>query len=214
MTATPLSLTDDLIEQQLLPYGVPIDQELCERIRIYVAFLLQWNSKISLTAITDPAEILRVHFGESFFAAAVAGIGKGRVADIGTGAGFPGIPIRMVSPLVDLTLVEPVLKKAVFLREVVRRLGFTDVNIIRCRMDEIPPNLEVDFVTARALGKYSDLLSWAKSRLSRNGKLVLLLGKAEAERLMQEKGWQWGDTARIPETKGRFVVVGEVVGNS
>ncbi|HTW30709.1 MAG TPA: RsmG family class I SAM-dependent methyltransferase, partial [Candidatus Sulfotelmatobacter sp.] len=117
------ALSDAFIKDVLLPYGMDPDGDLCAAIRAYIAILLKWNSKIALTTVTEPGEILRIHFGESFFACATAGIGAGRVADIGTGAGFPGIPIRMVSPSVDLILVEPVAKKTAFLHEVVRKLG-------------------------------------------------------------------------------------------
>ena len=190
-------------------YSVDSDPKLCERVRIYTSTLLQWNAKISLTAITDPDEVLRTHFGESFFAASVAGITGGRVADIGTGAGFPGIPIRMVQSGVQLTLVEAVAKKAAFLGEVLRKIETSGVNIIRCRMEEIPPDVSgFDYITARALGKYESLLLWSKKRLSQGGRVVLLVGLSEAEHLMQNSDWDWNPAKIVPQTSSRVVLVG------
>ena len=203
------ALSDAFIKDVLLPYGMDPDGDLCAAIRAYIAILLKWNSKIALTTVTEPGEILRIHFGESFFACATAGIGAGRVADIGTGAGFPGIPIRMVSPSVDLILVEPVAKKTAFLHEVVRKLGMSGVDIIRCRMEDLPVDAgSFDFVASRALGNYDDLLQWSEFRLSRNGKAVLLIGETELERLLGKGGWYWDKNVIIPGSTRRFVLVG------
>jgi 16S rRNA (guanine527-N7)-methyltransferase len=205
-------LADELIQKTLAPYGIPIDLALCEQIRLYVSTLLQWNAKIALTSVTDPKDVLKLHFGDSFYAAEKAGITKGRVADIGTGAGFPGIPIRMVRPAIELTLVEPIGKKTAFLGEVVRRLNLSGVDIIRCRMEEVPDSLgKLDFVTARALGQYEKLLRWSKSRLSANGKVVLLIGTEEIESLSKLPEWNWEEPHKVPNSEAKFVFIGHSI---
>jgi 16S rRNA (guanine527-N7)-methyltransferase len=205
-----LDLSDETIERSLRPFGVTVDPELVDRIRKYISTLLFWNSKIALTTVTDPEEILQIHFGESFFLAGVAGIGKGRVADIGSGPGFPGIPIRMVRATVDLTIIEPVAKKTAFLAEIVRKIGISGVNIIRCRMEEAPAIASnFDFVTARALGKYDELLHWARPRMSDVGRMALLLGSDEVTALVRLGGWKWQEPTHVPESRSRFVFVGE-----
>lgn len=214
MNSLYATLSDVRMQSVLRLYGVEADSELCEKIRIYVSTLLQWNAKISLTTITDPEQILRVHFGESFFAANVSGIANRRVADIGTGAGFPGIPIRMVRQAVQLTLVEAVAKKAAFLGEVLRKINISGVNIIRCRMEDISDAAGFDLITARALGKYNDLLRWSKARLSQTGKIVLLLGRAEAEYLSQNAEWVWNEPEIVPDTSARAVLIGSPRQNS
>lgn len=202
-------LRDERIREALLPYGVTPSGELCEGIRVYTKTLLRWNEKISLTSVTDPSEVLRVHFGESFFAASAAAISDGRVADIGTGAGFPGIPIRMVRPGIRLTLVDPAIKKTVFLAEVLRSLSISDAKIVRCRMEELPADrTSFDLITARALGRYDSLLRWSKSRISQNGSLMLLLGDSDADKISKDPGWTWRAPIRIPESRGRFVLLG------
>jgi 16S rRNA (guanine527-N7)-methyltransferase len=202
-------LSNRLIHDELVPYGVAADEGLCESVKVYIGTLLQWNAKIALTTITDPVEILRVHFGESFFAAEAAGIGKGRLADIGTGAGFPGIPIRMVRDGIQLRLVESVAKKTAFLGEIVRKLNLAGVEIIRYRMEDWSAEpRSLDFVTARALGRYDELLHWSKTRLSQDGKVVLLLGEAEVARICRELGWKWQEAVKVPQSRNRFVLLG------
>ena len=90
--------------------------------------------RFSLTTVTDPLEIIRFHFGESLFAAKSLPITKGRLADVGSGAGFPGLPIRMISPNVDLLLIEPNLKKVAFLAEVIRSLDLNRTEVFRGRI--------------------------------------------------------------------------------
>jgi 16S rRNA (guanine527-N7)-methyltransferase len=202
-------LSNQFLRDTLLPYGIEVEERLCELVKAYLNTLLEWNAKIALTTITDPVEILRVHFGESFFAAEAAQIEKGRLADIGTGAGFPGIPIRMVRHAIELKLVEPIAKKTAFLSEIARKLSLTGVEIIRCRMEDWPIGPQsLDFVTARALGHYDQLLDWSKTRLSEKGKAVLLIGESEVEKITRQASWKWREPAKIPQSRGRFVLSG------
>jgi len=204
-------LDDQQIQAALLPYDVSADHDLCNDIRIYTETLLRWNEKISLTTVTDPTEILRLHFGESFFAASVSGIANGRVADIGTGAGFPGIPMRMVRRGLDLTLVEPIAKRTAFLGEVLRNLTISDATIIRCRMEELPTEASCfDLIVARALGRYDRLLRWSETRISRNGSIMLLLGESDTEHISKDQNWVWCQPKRIPQSKGRFILIGSL----
>ena len=204
-------LSDARIQEVLAPYCPAVNIPLCEQIRIYISTLLQWNSKISLTTVTEPNEILRVHFGESLFAGWVGGISSGRVADIGTGPGFPGIPIRMVSPRLHLSLVESVTKKIAFLGEIVRELSLSDVDIIRCRMEEWTPSRKLNIITVRALGKYGALLNWARSSLDTDGRVILLLGEGEVESLRRKIDWLWHEPIKIPRSKAKFVLIGSCV---
>ena len=207
--AISVALSDGKIQEILRSYYVRVDALLCEDIRSYIELLLFWNRKIALTTITNPEEIVRVHFGESFFLAAAAHFEKGRVADIGTGAGFPGIPMRMVLPNAQVTLVESVGKKAAFLAEVVRKLNLTAIEVMRCRMEEIRQGIEpFDLVTARALGSYVELLDWVRPRLSTAGRVALLIGADEVDELKKTAGWNWQKPIKIPESRARFVLFG------
>jgi 16S rRNA (guanine527-N7)-methyltransferase len=208
MTGSIDALPNSQLKDILAPYGVDADDCLCEKIREYMATLAQWNSKVSLTTHTDPVEVLRFHFGESFFAVSKLDISKGRLADIGTGAGFPGIPIRMVCPALELLLIESNLKKAAFLSEVLRKMEISGSSVIRKRMGEVAANeaKEIDFVTARALGNYEDLLEWSRIHLSASGRVILWLGAAESAELSSLSGWIWDDPIKIPGSRSRFLV--------
>ena len=90
---------------------------------------------MSLTTVTNPNEILKFHFGESLFAAPAAQISDGRLADVGSGAGFPGLAIRILVEPLEVMLIESNTKKAAFLSEVSRELCLKDVEVFRGRME-------------------------------------------------------------------------------
>jgi len=206
---TVKQLSNDIIEASLQPYSVTTTALLCDQIRIYVELLLRWNQKTSLTAVTDPSEILRFHFGESFLAVATVPIRHGRLADVGSGAGFPAVPIRMVSDEVSAILIESNQKKATFLAEVVRELRLTNVDVRRCRMEDVNlSDVRVDFVTARALGIDDGFLNWSRDAVNATGSLVLWLGDADVSRISQKAGWNWSHPIRIPQSERRFILRG------
>ncbi|HWG57989.1 MAG TPA: 16S rRNA (guanine(527)-N(7))-methyltransferase RsmG [Candidatus Acidoferrales bacterium] len=185
------------------------DATLCGAVRTYVELLLRWNQRISLTAVTDPDKILRFHFGESMFAASAVPIGVGRLADVGSGGGFPGLPIKMVVPSISAVLIEANTKKAAFLAEVARELNLNDVEIARTRVESLPDSAGLlDFVTARALGGYQELLRWSKTRLGEGGRVALWLGSDEIRFLRAERGWRWRDPLAIPGANRRGLLVG------
>ena len=149
------------------------NRALVAGIQSYIGLLLQWNRSISLTTVTDPEDVVRFHFGESLFAASCVPITDGRLADVGSGAGFPGLPLKMLIPSLDLTLIESNAKKAAFLAEAVRRLGLDGVHIFRGRMEEFQDGLDLisstsfDVITARAFGQFDSLLAWSRIHLAR-----------------------------------------------
>src|SRR5271163_1696586 len=202
-------LSNDIIEASIQPYGVTTTALLCDQIRTYIDLLLRWNQKTSLTAVTDPTEILRFHFGESLLAVATVPIRHGRLADVGSGAGFPAVPIRMVSDEVSAILIESNQKKATFLAEVVRELRLTNVDVRRCRMEDVNlSDVRVDFVTARALGIDENFLNWSRNALNPTGLLALWLGDADVRRISQKARWNWSNLIRIPQSQRRFILRG------
>ena len=204
------NLSPDDIASLLAPY-YPIESRVLEdQIRVYVALLLEWNRKISLTAVTDPVEIVKFHFGESLFAASALAILDGRLADVGSGAGFPGIPLAMATPCMQATLIEANAKKAAFLSEVARRLQLSNVHVIRSRMEDAREIGAFDFVCARAVGKHASLIDWSLGRLKQSGKLVLFLGERDAQQVRNMGGWNWELPVRIPGTARRYILSGTV----
>ena len=203
------NLSNSVIERILEPYGVRSDHTLYEQIGVYVEILLYWNRKISLTSVTNPEEIVKFHFGESFFASSVVPIHDGRLADVGSGAGFPGIPLRMVKPGLDLTLIESNAKKCAFMSEVVRRLNLDHVNVVHSRMESVHsgPNA-FDFIAARAIGRHNELLSWAMQRLTHSGTVLIWVGEDDARELSHNPDWLWQTPALIPGSRRRYILAG------
>jgi 16S rRNA (guanine527-N7)-methyltransferase len=202
-----MELKDAEIRAALAPFGVDVGERLAGQIRVYVRTVLFWNQRVNLTAITEPREILARHFGESMFGAQLLERTSGTLADVGSGAGFPGLALKLACPALRVKLIEPTIKKAVFLSEVVRALELSGVEVMKERTEQIS-GLEVDVVTARAVGELSELLSWAESAVVANGQVLLWLGAADAERARQLIRWEWGEPAAIPLSGQRVVLSG------
>lgn len=201
-------LSNETITGALQNYGLTASSKLCDQIRIYIDLLLHWNQKTSLTTVTEPAEILHFHFGESLLASSTVPIRHGRLADVGSGAGFPAVPIRMVSEDLSVILIESNQKRATFLAEIARELRLKNVEVRRDRMDDVDLRTEpVDFVSARALGIDDDFLNWSRKSLNPTGSVVLWLGEADASRISQKADWKW-DPVRIPHSDRRFILGG------
>jgi 16S rRNA (guanine527-N7)-methyltransferase len=203
------SLSDDFITKTLRPYSVSTTPQLSEAIRIYIDLLLRWNRKIALTTVTDPAEILRFHFGESMFAVSQVPIRHGRLADVGTGAGFPAVPIGMVVPDLECILIESNQKKATFLAEVVRTLELDRIEVYRGRMESYLASSQLfDFSISRALGIHESFLSWSTKRLIPSGKVILWLGDNDASQILTNTSWNWDPMLKIPDSQHRVLLVG------
>src|SRR5271170_2352559 len=155
---------------------------LCEQIRAYVGLLLKWNKKISLTSVEDPEEIVRYHFAESFLATKACESLDGRLADVGTGAGFPGLALKIYIPALRVSLIESNSKKCAFLAEVIRSLELTGVDVIRSRFEDMmKPDNPFEFASSRALGDITSFLHWADGALSSDGRILLWLGAKGVE---------------------------------
>lgn len=196
------------ITSLLAPYCFVDDQRIIEHIRAYIPMLLAWNAKISLTKITEPVEIVKSHFGESLFAASALKIRDGRLADVGSGAGFPGLPMAMANPGLHASLIEANAKKAAFLFEVARRLDLSNVTVLRSRMEDIGSVEVFDSIAARAVGKHASLMRWARGKLAPRGRLVLFLGEEDVQTVCDTRQWKWESVLKIPNSSRRFVISG------
>ncbi len=204
-----IALSGIEIDKLLRPYKVVLLPDLHEKIRTYISLLLKWNRTISLTTVTDPSEILRFHFGESLFAASVVMFDQSRLADVGSGAGFPGLPLAMAISSLHVTLIESNAKKCAFQSEVVRELNLSNVTVFRGRMEDFAGESRfLGFVTARALGRHDDLLAWSRGYLASEGKVVLWLGEEDVTDLTRKPDRSWEERALIPGSKRRYLLVG------
>ncbi|HKV27968.1 MAG TPA: 16S rRNA (guanine(527)-N(7))-methyltransferase RsmG [Candidatus Acidoferrales bacterium] len=203
-----MTLTESRVRTLLEPYHVAAPAPVCSKILIYMDLLSKWRKKISLTTITDDEEVVRFHFGESIFALSLRRFENGRLADVGSGAGFPGLAIKLFCPNLKVTLLEPNRKKCTFLNEAIRKLDLTESEALPIGFEasKIAPG-ELTYVASRALGKTSDLLFWSKGKLTPDGCVVLWLGAEDATRTMQISGWRWTE-ASIPGALKRKILTG------
>src|SRR5271167_360601 len=118
-TPTPAVLSAETIRRALGEFQLEVSEQQIVYIQQYMTLLLTWNEKINLTAIRDPLEILYRHFCESMYAAPAVPMENGRLADVGSGGGFPGLPLKIVRPELQVFLIESSIKKATFLAEVI-----------------------------------------------------------------------------------------------
>jgi 16S rRNA (guanine527-N7)-methyltransferase len=208
----PSELGNQQIREALFPFAISPDDDQIARIREYVLLLLKWNRSVSLTSVTDALEIVGRHFGESMFASKLLPVEKCRLADVGTGAGFPGLALKIVCPAIELTLIEANKKKCAFLAEATRILGFADVEIRPERFEQIrPETVRLNIITSRAVGEFKQLIHWSKSALARRGHLMLWVGAEDSTRIAGTLGWNWQPAVRIPDSQRRFILVGRPI---
>ena len=154
-----------------------IKSELYE---IYLNELLTWNKKFNLTSITDPAEIKIKHFEDSLTILNAVDLKDQKVIDIGTGAGFPGLPLKIERPEIKLTLVEATCKKTEFLKHILDKLDLRDVEIIWARAEKLNQDAhfyrQFDVVLARAVAKLDKLVTYALPFLKRGGIFIAQKG--------------------------------------
>jgi 16S rRNA (guanine527-N7)-methyltransferase len=208
-TSTDKLLSAETIRQSLEKFGIQVDEQQVVCIQQYIRILLQWNEKLNLTAIRDPLEILVRHFCESMFGAQALSIKDGRLADIGSGAGFPGLPMKILRPNIDLFLVESNIKKGTFLAEVVRELGLKSARVLISRYEELGEELApLDMVCSRAVGEFGAFLEWAASDKVSAGKAILWIGGRDLEEVRKSAEWDWQEPIAVPQSLRRYLLVG------
>lgn len=197
------------IRTLLEPYISPLPDNIEHKVQKYMTLLEKWAGRVSLTSIRDPEEIVRFHFGESIFALHVSQINNGRLADVGSGAGFPGLAIKLARPKLSTTLIEPNKKKSAFLHEVARTLDLSDVQILPTDFESSGIDRDsLAAVACRALGQHALLLNWSHARLAREGSVLLWVSSDDAKAISAKSEWNWHTPLLIPNTRGRFLLRG------
>jgi len=190
-----------------------------QNISTYIDILQRWNARINLTAIRNPDEIVQRHFGESLLAArhlfpagdasyASSAVNPLELADVGSGAGFPGIPIKLWAPAIALTLIEANHKKATFLREVTRALILMNIDIKNVRAESLRDK-KFDVVTLRAVECFESTLPIVANLLNPNGRLALLIGSSQLPTAQGTlSSVRWSDPVSVPGSTSRVLLVG------
>ena len=205
--STPLSA--EVISNALREFQVELGAQQIAAIQRYMGMLLAWNEKINLTAIRDPLEMLYRHFCESMYAAVAVPLDAGRLADVGSGGGFPGLALKIVRPDLQVFLIESNIKKATFLAEVVRELELADARVLVSRYEELGEEVApLDYVCSRAFGEFEKFLHWAGSARVAASQVILWTGGRDLEEIKNIEGWSWRERMSIPNSLQRFLLVG------
>jgi 16S rRNA (guanine527-N7)-methyltransferase len=195
------TLSEAKIATLLTPFLPSPSPEILSELSTYLELLLKWNARTNLTAIRDPEEIVRRHFGESLFAGLHLAPEANTVLDFGSGAGFPGLPIAILRPEITVTLAESQNKKSTFLREAVRTLGLK-VEIWAARVESMPEAIHFHTVTLRAVDNMAAALAAAAPRASND--LLLMTGTQP----IQLPGFTFQRPVPIPTTQSSILLRG------
>jgi 16S rRNA (guanine527-N7)-methyltransferase len=204
-------LTEDRIRELLAPFGILLTSDQISRLNAYLDLLLTWNTRINLTSIRTPEECVTRHFAESLYLSRRYVLG-GRLLDVGSGAGFPGLALKIAFPSLAATLLEPVAKKRAFLKEVARNCGFSNVEVRPERVDayrSTNPERQFDVATSRAVGGIPEICRQMASCLKIGGKIFLWLGEdASAHVSSHTPEVEWREVLPIPLSQKRKIFCG------
>ena len=177
-------MVTDILKPRLEEYGVPLDEKQLRQLEAYARLLVEWNEKMNLTAIVDEEGIALKHFLDSLALLRMAEIPQGaKVADVGTGAGFPGLVLKIARPDIELVLIDSLQKRLNFLAEVLSQIGIS-AELVHARAEDAGHDQKLresfDFVTARAVANLSVLSEYCLP-LVRVGGVFAPMKTAEAE---------------------------------
>lgn len=173
-------------------FGVELTDDIKNRLNLYGNLLIEWNGKINLTAITEPEEVLFKHFYDCIlFFKNIDLPENSTLVDVGTGAGFPGMVLKIVRPDLKITLLDSLNKRLVFLNEVINRLELGNINTVHLRAEDAGKNPnyreKFQFAAARAVASMPVLLEYCLPLVKKGGQFVAMKGPSAEEELKQSK---------------------------
>ncbi len=194
-----------LLDEANLP---PLTERQSELFDLYLGLFLKWNEKTNLSAVRDEDQILRRHILESIACAHALPTGLTTLLDFGSGGGFPGIPIAILHPQIQITLAESQIKKAAFLAETVRSLQFN------CKIHSARAELlraEFDCVTLRAVDKMTEAVKAASRLINEHGWLTLMTTTREMAAHQSAAGsdFQWQKPVALYASDSRIILIGQ-----
>jgi 16S rRNA (guanine527-N7)-methyltransferase len=177
-----MNTPEHLLAETCAAWGMRLSAEKMAQFAAYSSELRRWNERFNLTAISEPTEIYRRHFLDSLSLARFWGVGPASLVDIGSGAGFPGLPLKILRPALRLTLLESVGKKADFLRHMASELGLAEVRVLAARAEDVGRDRAEreahDLVTARAVAELRVLVEYGLPLLRVGGRMLAPKGAA------------------------------------
>jgi 16S rRNA (guanine527-N7)-methyltransferase len=180
-----MTLQDFLSE--LKKRNIKLDDRMIDQLNDYATYLKEYNEKVNLTAITEYEEVLDKHFYDSILAADKDM--KGTLVDVGTGAGFPGVVLKIVYPELKVILIEPIGKRCVFLNSLIEKLGLKDIEVINARGEDysLEHREQYEYVTARAVSNLNSLIEVCGAMVKKNGYFICMRGKDGEEEIANAK---------------------------
>jgi len=170
---------DNLLVKGSSELGITLDSLKIQKFLSYQALIKKWNSKINLTSVTDDSEIIVKHFLDSLTVSEFITDGP-NILDIGTGAGFPGVPIAIVRESLNITVLDSREKRIFFINEVLRELDLSNVKTVSGRAEDSNngvPRINFDYVLTRAVGDIKEVINLSVPYLNEKGKIILMRGK-------------------------------------
>lgn len=209
----------NLLEQELEKIGVKLDEYGLDRFDQYAERLVRWNEKVNLTAITEPDDIVIKHFVDSLYILKFLKMSPNQtLVDVGSGAGFPGLPLLIANPQLEVTFVDSVKKKLSFIKDILNNAGLI-ANLVNSRAEELGRNADYretfDYVTARAVAPLRVLAEYCLPLVKPEGLFVSMKGSnglrelAEAENAIKTLGGEVAKTAEytLPNGDSRSIII-------
>ncbi len=204
------------IARLLQPFDLTLDDHQLELTSKFLDLLMRWNRAVNLTAVRRPEEAVTRHFGESLYVTKFAEL-DGPLLDVGSGAGFPGLAIKILRPRTRMVLLEPVAKKRAFLKEVVRECRFSGVEVESARVEafSVGHSREFGSVTLRAVGDFESVLPAAWRCMADTGCVYAWLTREEGLRLKItvpdfERLFAWSEPIKVPLSREREICTGRL----
>ena len=178
MTAQPRTI----LQQGLETLGLEASVTQCDQMMALLELVAEWNQKINLTAITEPVAMVQKHVLDSL--TVQPWIQGPFVVDVGTGAGFPGLPLAILNPSLRFTLLDSTGKKIRFVEHVIQSLGLSEVTAVCARAEHFKPEQRATTVVSRALATIPEFIRYAGHMVSKSGMLLAMKGKDPAAELV------------------------------
>ena len=165
-------------------YDLLLDDTMLEKLDAYAAYLKEYNEKINLTAITEYEEVLEKHFFDSMLPSFYVDL-KGTLVDVGTGAGFPGVVLKIIKPELNVILIEPLKKRCIFLESLISKLELKDIEVINMRGEDysLMHREAYGYVTARAVSNLNALIEVCGAMVKKDGYFLALRGASGIEEI-------------------------------
>lgn len=180
---------EEMLEKSKI-LGVRFSVEQIEQFYKYMNLLIEWNEKMNLTAITEPKEIILKHFIDSITILKYID-DNSKLVDVGTGAGFPGVPLSIMNPTLKITLVDSLNKRLIFLEEVVKELNLKNIEIVHARAEEFGKNKnyreKFDVATSRAVANLATLSEYLVPLVKIDGKIISMKASNAKEEINDAK---------------------------